>query len=288
MTRKSEREQHAAINANGGLDPTNELQIKCRIHHAIALCKALLTLSWRGDGEASSWVSGARASAQFDAETGQRVGPDERSLWFRAANDLDERLGWIEHDYRLLLSFDKRATSHKTVIATSVDIDGNPRFQTAKRGEDCLRLTARGGLISSADFTPAALKSTVVYIKKVAARASLDDLVQHLERHVVARVVLAQIKAAPSPKFWFARIMVSTEAEVKTLLLPPSSSMMLYDRRLEVFRDDYSVSILESIGILNSCPDAPSCPLAMTTAPDGSPSKHSHVVVADDDHDDAT
>jgi hypothetical protein len=105
---------------------------------------------------------------------------------------------------------------------------------------------------------------------------------------VGARVVLAQIKAAPSPKFWFARIMVSTEAEVKTLLLPPSSSMMLYDRRLEVFRDDYGVSILESIGILNSRPDAPYCPLAMTTAPEGSPSKDSHVVVADDDHDVAT
>jgi hypothetical protein len=127
MTHKSEREQHAARNANVGLDPTNEVQGKRRIHNAIALCKALLTLSC----EASSWVSGARASAQFDAETGQWVGPDERSFRFRADRDLAERLGWIEHGYRLLLSVDKGATSRETVIATSVDIDGNPRFQTA-------------------------------------------------------------------------------------------------------------------------------------------------------------
>jgi NYN domain len=240
------KNEPTAINPNIIKDP-NEVQGKRRIYRAISLCKTLQTLSANRDGGAASWVSGGRVSAQFAAESGLGLADAKEQLQsFRSARDIAEQLGWIGHGYRLL-GLDEK-TSDK-VIKTSCVINSNPRFQKAKCGEDYLRLTERGRLVATTDFAAAALKTTCCFIKNIPVKSSLKDLVQHLESCVGVRVVLAQVKSAASPSFWFARIKVFDDADANKLLQAPS--ITLHDRRLEVSRDEFSSSILDSFSILD-------------------------------------
>jgi NYN domain len=246
-THKNER---PAINPNHSIKDPNEVQGKRRIYRAIALCKTLQTLSDNrdGDGATSCWVTGPRVTALFAAETGLvLVDSKERLQSFRSARDLAEQLGWISHGYRLIGLDDE--TSSVKVIETSCTINSNPLYQKAKLGEDYLRLTERGRLVATTDFSPAALKTTCCFIKNIPVKSSLQDLVQHLESHIGVRVVLAQVRPTVSPSFWFARIKVFDDAEANQLLQAPL--ITLHNRRLEVSRDEFSSSILDSVSIVD-------------------------------------
>jgi NYN domain len=240
---------------SGFVQDQNQVQGKGCISSAIAFCKALRTLSSGGNNDSviSSWILGARVPQQFAAEQVLVADSKERLQLFRSARDIAEQLCWVEHGYRIL-GIDDTATSDKKIIATSLSINRNPRFQQAKRGEDYLRLTERGKLVATTGLSAAALKTTCLFIKNISAKSSLIDLVHHLEGSFGVRVVLAQAKPAPSPSFWFARVKLFNETDANTLL---QASSLLHGRRLEMSRDDYAVTILECQGILDSNRDSP-------------------------------